>query len=249
MASTTKKAIIIGGHGNVALRLAKFLTQASHQTTSLIRKPEHESDIKGVGAQPLLLSLEDAPTSDFAAAFEGKDVVYFCAGAGGKGGEERTKKVDYEGAVKVFDAIEQVKEAAKRPRLVLLSAIDSRDPQKFPAHYDEQDKEISKKYRETLATFVHWKYEADKNLVQRTTFKWTILRPGTLKDEPGTGKATIGRTHLRPGIPRDDVAKTLALLIDREAAAGLTIDLVGGETPIEEGLDAFIRKGETDFLG
>lgn len=68
------------------------------------------------------------------------DVVYFVAGAGGKGGEERTRKVDYEGAVKVFDAIELVKGEKmmmmKKPRLILLSAIDVRDPEgKVPAHY------------------------------------------------------------------------------------------------------------------
>jgi len=44
------------------------------------------------------------------------------------------------------------------------------------------------------------------------------------------------------------VARVLALLVDREDAAGLGIDLVGGDTPIEEGLDTFIKKGETDFL-
>jgi hypothetical protein len=45
-----------------------------------------------------------------------------------------------------------------------------------------------------------WKYEADKNLSQRTAFKWTILRPGGLNNEPGTGKASIGRTHLTPTV-------------------------------------------------
>ena len=41
-----------------------------------------------------------------------------------------------------------------------------------------------------------WKYEADKNLVKRDAFKWTILRPGGLTNAPGTGTASIGRTHL-----------------------------------------------------
>jgi hypothetical protein len=50
-------------------------------------------------------------------------------------------------------------------------------------------------------------------------------------------------------VQRDDVAKALVILADREDAAGLAIDIVGGETPIEEGLDAVIKKGETDFLG
>jgi len=51
------------------------------------------------------------------------------------------------------------------------------------------------------------------------------------------------------GLQSDDVTKVLALLLDREDAAGLAIDIIGGNTPIEEGLDAVIKKGETDFLG
>jgi len=94
-----------------------------------------------------------------------------------------------------------------------------------------------------------WKYEADKDLVARNTFRWTILRPGGLKDEPGTGTASIGRTHITNTISRDDVAQTLALLVDRPDAAGLALDLVGGDTPIKEALDAAIRKGETDWTG
>lgn len=81
-----------------------------------------------------MLSLEDASVSDFSNAFKGYDVVYFSAGAGGNGGEERTKKVDYEGALKVYDAIEGV-EGPVKPRLILVSCIDVRDPEKIPAHY------------------------------------------------------------------------------------------------------------------
>lgn len=48
---------------------------------------------------------------------------------------------------------------------------------------------------------------------------------------------------------RDDVAQALFLLADRPDAAGLAIDLNGGDTKLDEGLDAFIKKGETDFQG
>ena len=54
--------------------------------------------------------------------------------------------------------------------------------------------------RKVISAYVEYKYEADKNLVQRSAFKWTILRPGGLTNEPGTGKASIGRTHLSPTI-------------------------------------------------
>ncbi|RDB17541.1 hypothetical protein Hypma_001181 [Hypsizygus marmoreus] len=242
----SKKVIIVGGHGNVSLRLTRLLTP-TNAVKSVIRNPEYEADITSAGASPVLLSLEDSPVADFTAAFEGQDVVYFSAGAGGKGGEERTKKVDYEGAVKVFDAIEGVQ--GVKPRLILVSAIDVRDPEKIPAHYNEEDLAVSQRVRGAIPAYMHWKYEADKNLVKRDAFKWTILRPGGLTNVPGTGKASVGRTHLGVTISRDDVAKGLAVLLDRDDAAGLAIDFVGGETPIEEGIDAFIKKGETDFLG
>jgi hypothetical protein len=135
----TETFVVLGYHYSyshsclqVALRLTRLLTK-SHNVTSIIRDPDHESDIKAASATPLLLSLEHASVEDFANAFEGSDVVYFSAGAAGKGGEERTKKVDYEGAIKVYDAIERVN--GTKPRLILVSAVDIRDPEKIPEHY------------------------------------------------------------------------------------------------------------------
>ncbi|TFK48183.1 NAD(P)-binding protein [Heliocybe sulcata] len=242
----TKRVVIVGGHGNVALRLARLIGP-SNDVTSIIRSQEHEADITSASAKPLLLSLEDAKVSDFTKVFQDKDVVYFSAGAGGKGGPERTKKVDYEGALKVFDAIEGVQ--GDKPRLILVSAMDVRDPEKVPEWYDEADLKMSARVRGVIATYMKWKYEADKNLVERTAFAWTILRPGGLSNEPGTGKADIGRTHLTRTISRDDVAKTLALLLDRPDAAGLALDLVGGETPLADGLDAVVRNKVTAWIG
>ena len=54
--------------------------------------------------------------------------------------------------------------------------------------------------RAMIGAYVEAKYNADKNLAKRTGFKWTILRPGGLTNEPGTGKAAVGRTHITPPI-------------------------------------------------
>jgi nucleoside-diphosphate-sugar epimerase len=134
--STGKTVVIVGGHGNVALHLAKQLSSTHHKVLSIIRDSSHEADITATGASALLVSLENDPKEAFTTLFEGHgaDVVVFSAGAGGKGGEERTKRVDYEGAVKIFDAIDGCGEG-KRPRLILVSAVDIRDPDKIPAHY------------------------------------------------------------------------------------------------------------------
>jgi nucleoside-diphosphate-sugar epimerase len=121
------------------------LSSANHSVVSVIRDTSQSQDIKDVGAEPVVLSLEDSPASDFTNLFNGKDVVVFSAGAGGKGGEERTKKVDYEGALKIFDAIEGVQ--GKKPRLLLVSGIDVRDPEKIPSHYVRHDQSIHSVFR------------------------------------------------------------------------------------------------------
>lgn len=116
------------------MRLARILSaKPSYSVLSIFRNAEHTKEVTATGASPLVLSIEDDPEEKFAEAFEDKDVVYFSAGAGGKGGPERTRKVDYEGALKVFNAIELV--GGAKPRLIMVSAIDVRDPNVIPAHY------------------------------------------------------------------------------------------------------------------
>ena len=147
----SKKVVIVGGHGNVgpffsnarvtsnwmhlaqvSLKLAKLLSSA-HSVTSIIRNAAQGQDITNVGAAPSVISLEDDSAQDFAQIFKDHDVVYFSAGAGGQGGAERTKAVDYLGALKVFDAVELVD--GPKPRVILVSAIDVRDESKIPDHY------------------------------------------------------------------------------------------------------------------
>jgi len=95
---------------------------------------------------------------------------------------------------------------------------------------------------------MHWKYEADKNLVSRTAFKWTIVRPGSLTDSEPKGKADIGKTRMG-SISREDVAKTLSLLVDRSDAAGLVLDLVDGGAAIEDALNNAISNKVTAWVG
>ena len=99
--------------GPLYYRSDTFIGFITPSQTSLINTlgnfhhPQSCQDIKDISAtRPLLLSIE----------------------AG-----ERTKKVDYEGALKVFDAIEAVE--GVKPRLILVSSLDMKDPEKIPVHY------------------------------------------------------------------------------------------------------------------
>ncbi|CAE6410321.1 unnamed protein product [Rhizoctonia solani] len=241
---------IIGGHGKVALHLARLAASRGHRTISVIRDASHGQDILNTGATPKVLSLEDTPASDFTKFFTDlkTDVVYFSAGAGGKGGEERTKAVDFLGAVKIFDAIDGV--AGKKPRLVLVSGLDVGNEDRFPEHYTEADKERIIASRKAIPAWYKWKYEAEKVLIKRKSFEWIILRPGTLNDNPGVGTADIGRANLTETISRQDVAQALLHLATVPSkASGLAIDMGGGKDPIGPAIDAFVEKGVTDWLG
>lgn len=117
------------------MRLARLLSaKPNTKVVSIIRNATHSDEVTATGATPLVLSLEEDPAAKFAEVFESKDLVYFTAGAGMDGYPERTLKVDRDGALKVFDALELVK--STKPRLILLSSIDVRDiSAPPPAHY------------------------------------------------------------------------------------------------------------------
>ena len=146
------KFIVFGGGGKVARHFARLAVADGHSVISVVRNEDqcvrhameqersaHSShaDLKKLGAEPTVLSIEDAPVSDFTALFTSHkpDAIIWSAGAGGKGEKSRTQKVDYEGAVKVYDAME----AGNIKRLLLVGAIDVRSRDKgYPEYYNDE---------------------------------------------------------------------------------------------------------------
>lgn len=84
----------------VGLLLAKQASSEFH-VVSLVRNKDHFKDVQDQGAHPQLLDLEHASVSELASAFQRSKAVVFSAGAGGKGGPEKTKAIDLLGAIKV----------------------------------------------------------------------------------------------------------------------------------------------------
>ena len=64
----------------------------------------------------------------------------------------------------------------------------------------DADKAASDGYWGSIGIYMQAKYEADKSLVQRKSFKWTILRPVSLSDEPGTKKGLVGKVHITDSV-------------------------------------------------
>jgi uncharacterized protein YbjT (DUF2867 family) len=64
---------------------------------------------------------------------------------------------------------------------------------------------------------------------------YTIVRPGSLTEDPGTGRVRVS-TELgdRGRIPRDDVAAVIARVLDAPNTIGVTFEVFGGDLSVAE---------------
>jgi uncharacterized protein YbjT (DUF2867 family) len=89
-----------------------------------------------------------------------------------------------------------------------------------------------------MRPYLEAKAEADEALAA-SDLDWTIVRPGILTDDQGTGTVTVTTDpSARAEIPREDVAATLSAVLQADNTIGKTFVLVEGETPIDEAVAA-----------
>jgi uncharacterized protein YbjT (DUF2867 family) len=201
------------------MRLAGLLAARGDRVIGLIRNPDHAAEVRSAGAEPVVCDLEQASLQELAEAVADADAVVFAAGAGPGSGAERKLTVDRDGAIKLLDAT-----ADGAPRYVMVSSVGAEDP---PAG------------DEVFSVYLRAKAEADA-AVMATERDWTIVRPGGLTDDPGTGLVRIDSAPFRGQIPRDDVAELLALVLHDPRATRHILYVNGGDEPIEQALQAVV---------
>jgi uncharacterized protein YbjT (DUF2867 family) len=211
------RVIVAGGHGQVALRLERLLTADGHAVGGIVRNPDHVDDVRATGADALVCDLEHADVDEVAGVLAGVDAVVFAAGAGPGSGAARKHTVDRAAAVLVAAAAER----AGARRFVQVSSMGAGSPP--PPGTDD-----------VFAAYLRAKAAAEDDLRNRD-LDWTIVRPGRLTNDPGTGRVWLGPPPLGPGaVSRDDVAAVIAALVVDAHGIGQTLELVGGDTPIAE---------------
>ncbi|KAK8846837.1 hypothetical protein IAR55_005925 [Kwoniella newhampshirensis] len=234
------KFLVFGGGGKVALHFTRIAVQAGHKVHSVIKDNGHTAELEGLGAKVHIASLVDDTVPDFTSLLTTvkPDTVVFAAGSGGK--PPGPDKIDYEGAVKVFDAME----AANTKRLILVSAVDVRSRDKgYPEWYSDEDKAMSDRVWKGIGTYMEAKLKAELELHSRKSIQYTVLAPGGLTLEPAC-KVQLGRTHLTQ-TSRELVAKVILATATTSGTEGLTIDVMDGEESIETAL-AEVVKNRTD---
>ncbi|KAJ8092850.1 hypothetical protein PM082_023483 [Marasmius tenuissimus] len=253
------RILLLGGHGKIALQMTKILASRNHTVTSIIRNPDHAEEIRALAPdsskrdliKPVVASIEEADDEVAKKLMENIDWVIWSAGAGGKGGKERTKAVD-EVAAKRFIAAAM---AAPSPtKFLMVSANCSR--RKPASYWSEKDKEAFEGAWKAIPDYCEAKTEADEFLfnesrkfVQGGRKKWQdiCLRPGTLSDDPAKGKVDLGRAKAYGKVPRDDVAAVAVELLEQsddenKNAGGLWIDLIAGDESIGEAVGRVLKE-------
>jgi uncharacterized protein YbjT (DUF2867 family) len=208
--------VIAGGHGQIALRLARLLSARGEAVRSVIRNPDHAGDVEDTGASAVVFDLEDGSSDELADVVRGADAVVFAAGAGPGSGAERKRTVDLAAAVKLIEAAS----SAGVRRYVMVSSIGADDPAGAG---------------DAMRPYLEAKAEADAALAS-SGLDFTIVRPGPLTNDPGTSKVTVGPDVGRADVTRDDVAAVIVGVLDEPRTVGKTFVLVNGDTPIPAAL-------------
>jgi nucleoside-diphosphate-sugar epimerase len=211
---------IAGAHGKIAQRLTALLVARGDGVIGLIRNPAHADDVRAQGADPAVCDLESATVDEVSAAAAGAEAVVFAAGAGPGSGAERKLTMDRDGAIKLLDATAGTGGAVP---YVIVSSIGAENP---PPESDDA----------VFSVYLRAKAEADA-AVMASDRPWTVVRPGSLTDDPGTGEIRLDTDPFHGRVARDDVAEVLAGVLHDPRAVHRVLYVNGGDEPIAQALD------------
>ena len=219
-------ALIIGGHGKVALLAAPKLVDRGFEVTSLVRNPEQVDDIKNVGAEALVLDVTQVTPDEWDALLTRFDVVVWSAGAGGGGSPERTRAVDRDAALAVIDSLERLRDAHDAGRVPRFLNVSRRGATTHTV--PEND---------SFFPYADAKKDVVDRLSSTAGLDFAVLGPSALTTEPAGGFATppVDLPREDAHTSRDLVAEVVAELASRtEPLAGRTLEFIDGDRPVSE---------------
>lgn len=210
------RIVIAGGHGKIARLLGEQLAGRGDEVRGLIRNPDQADQLRERGVEPRVADLEQTSAAALAEELTGADAAVFAAGAGPGSGIARKGTVDHSASGLLADACER----AGVRRLVQISSMGTPGPNPV---------DVS----EVFGAYLDAKRAAEQDLRCRD-LDWTILRPGRLTDDAGTGLVQLSADVDRAEVTRADVAAVCCALLDEPRTSGLAVELVNGDVPVAE---------------
>ncbi|MBR7553081.1 SDR family oxidoreductase [Allobacillus sp. GCM10007491] len=215
------KVLVVGANGQIGKHLVSFIQETDKlQAKAMIRKEEQASYFTELGAETAVVNLE-GEIEDIAEAAKDVDAVVFTAGSGPKTGKDKTIMVDLDGAVKTIEATKK----AGVKRFVMVSSFDT-------------TRQAIQEAPESFAPYVAAKHYADEWL-KATDLDYTVVHPGGLTNDEGTGKVTVSMSGEMGQVPREDVARAILVTLENDSTIGKEFQVIGGDTPVEEAVKNF----------
>ena len=201
--------LVAGANGTTGKKIVNLLNASQYfEPIAMVRKEEQRAQFENENIKTVLGDLE----KDVSHTLKDVDKVIFAAGSGGK----KVKAVDENGAKKL------IKESEKQnvKRFVMLSSMGADNPSQ----------------NDDLQEYLEAKHNADEYL-RKSSIPYTIVRPGSLTNEKGTGKIKLEEKLDSFGeISRDDVAQTLVRVLHDNADVNDTFEIIKGETLIGDAI-------------
>lgn len=208
-----KTILVIGSTGRVGSLLVDRLAQKGYSVLAGSRIVKEKNTSTNVKFQVIDL-LADVDT--IAQSMQNVDAVYFVSGSLGK----NLLQVDLHGAIKTMQAAER----SGVKRYILLSSVFALQPERWNEAFlkDLTDYNIAKHY-------------ADLYLTTQTKLNYTILQPGVLKEEEGTGLITVDVKNPESN-SISNVVDTLIAILEEEATSNKVVMMHDGNTTIKYAL-------------
>jgi uncharacterized protein YbjT (DUF2867 family) len=188
----------------------RLLVRQGHSVRAGVRSWRRREAVAGLGALPVVADLSVNP-DELVDVFVGSDAVVNAAGAAAPD-PAAVALIDRDGAIAGIRAAER---AAVR-RYVQLSA-------QFADAPDQGDR---------LVRSILYAKQVSDNVLRRSSLVWTVVRAGTLTDEPGTGRVVVAG-HLDAGrVPRQDVAAVIVACLTEPRTENRGFDVHSGPLPV-----------------
>ena len=214
--------LIIGANGRTGRRVAQLLLATEHQPVAMVRHPDQREFFDGLGIPTVLGDLE-YPLDHVFKAYGGFDAVVFAAGSVRQNTIDKAVLIDHLGPIRA--ACAAVMHKAKR--FILLSALNADEQSTSSMAYYHRAKGFSDRFVQEI-----------EQAFKGDGLDWTIIHPGGLSDDPGTGHVAITEsTHGKGASRRDDVAATIVACLDHPGTIGKSFSVLNGDTPLKDALD------------
>lgn len=207
--------LVVGANGRVGSHLVNTLAKMGHTVYAGARKESLILTNPNIHffELDLLADLQEIIQRIKSVKIE---AIYFTAGSKGK----NLLQVDAFGAVKVMQAAQTL----DIRRFIMLSSVFALQPKRW-----------NESFLQNITDYNIAKFFADHWLVHQSHLDFTILQPGALQDNRGTGLIQIGVTApLSNSI--DNVVETLAHILTAPNTIGQVITMADGDLPIIDAL-------------